>query len=122
MPQWIIDAWAFILNENYRDALALVGGAVAAVCGGLWAILRRRDTPAPTDPGGDVYADRGGVAAGRDVTIHHGFSSGRAALLAVAVAAAVVAGVALLGPRVTAEGGSLAIGGDVGGSTIKVGD
>lgn len=62
------DIWTFLADENNRGALALIGGAVAAVCAALWAVFvhfRKKPEPRPEPR---AKADRGGVAIGGGVT------------------------------------------------------
>jgi hypothetical protein len=58
--------------EN-REVLAWVGGGVCVVVSALWtAYLKLRDGPKaapPPPPATSATTDRGGIAAGRDVTI-----------------------------------------------------
>ena len=61
------DIWTFLTDENNRGALALIGAAVAAVCTALWAVFVHFRKRPEGSPGPTVKADRGGVAAGRDM-------------------------------------------------------
>jgi hypothetical protein len=60
--------WAFLTDENNRGVLALIGGAVAAVCTALWAVFVHFRKNPETQPEPQVKADRGGVAIGGNVT------------------------------------------------------
>jgi hypothetical protein len=119
-------AWDFLLDPANRETLTWLGGGVAAVCGGLWAMITFLAKPtepakAPASPragAGSVRADRGGVAAGRDVSIRKGVDARSVVLLVLAAAGAVVAAVALIGPGHQATNGGVVIGGDARGVDI----
>ena len=66
----MLDAfWSFLREPANRDVLAWIGGGIVVVVGGVWAVVKFF---AKTEGGGgaapSVSADRGGVAAGRDMS------------------------------------------------------
>jgi hypothetical protein len=64
--------WAFFSDPDNQRTLAMIGAGLAALAGGLWAVIKfffprsSGDKPAPST---SVTADRGGIAAGRDVNL-----------------------------------------------------
>lgn len=64
--------WTFLSDPDNQQTLAWIGGGLAAVAVGIWAVVKvflaRRTTSAPP-PSTSIKADRGGIAAGRDVKI-----------------------------------------------------
>jgi hypothetical protein len=63
--------WAFLSDPDNQRTLAWLGGGFVAAAGGLWAVIKfifpRRSGGTP--PTQTISADRGGIAAGRDVKI-----------------------------------------------------
>jgi hypothetical protein len=65
--------WDWLADPQMQKTLGFVGGGIAAVIAAGWAVVKfvlRRPKPSVT-----VMADRGGMAAGRDIT--GGMSAGR---------------------------------------------
>ena len=64
--------WTFLSDPDNQQTLAWLGGGLVVAAGGLWAVVKvflaRRTTSAPS-PSTTIKADRGGIAAGRDVKI-----------------------------------------------------
>lgn len=63
--------WEWFLNPDNRGTVALVGGAVATIVAGFWALYRyfsRPPTPEVKQPVSGIVAGRD-VSAGRDITI-----------------------------------------------------
>lgn len=120
--------WSFLTDPQNQQTLSWLGGGLAVVCGGLWAVLRfvldrgrRGGTSAsgasPTSP--SVLADRGGISAGRDVHIdrRRGLPPGQLVLIVLALVGALVFAVSQAGNKVTVTNG-IGVGGDVEGSSI----
>jgi tetratricopeptide (TPR) repeat protein len=91
--------WAFLSDPRNQATLGFLGGGLVACAGGAWAVLKflagGRDgagaaTPSPGPS--TVLADRGGFAAGRDVSVRttHGLSGAHAVLLVALVLGAVL--------------------------------
>lgn len=62
--------WAFLSDPEVQRTLGWLGGGLVVGAGGLWAFIKfifSRPTGSPTTP--SVSADRGGIAAGRDIQI-----------------------------------------------------
>lgn len=62
--------WEFLKDETNRAVLGVVGGAIVAVAAGIAWVVRtffnkKSESSCATSR---VSADRGGVAAGRDIT------------------------------------------------------
>ncbi len=65
--------WEWLSDPQVQKTLGFVGGGIAAVIAAGWAVVKfvlGRPKPSMT-----ITADRGGMAAGRD--IHGGMSAGR---------------------------------------------
>lgn len=120
--------WDILTDPQNQQTLSWLGGGLAVVCGGLWAVLRfmldrnrRGGAPAsgasPASP--SVLADGGGIAAGRDVRIDRrsGIPPGQFVLIALALAGALVFAVSQAGNKVSVSNG-VGVGGDVEGSSI----
>lgn len=130
--------WTFLTSPENREVLSWIGGGVAVVVAGLWTVLRsvngKRDSrnvaasPAPT-PTTDLFTDRGGQAAGRDIyrnsnnstKVNQGLSGWHLVAIIAVLAGTGLLAVSQIGSRVTATNGSNAIGGEVTGSTINIG-
>jgi hypothetical protein len=123
------DLWALLGDPRIQATLSWVGGGLAALAGGAWAVVKFLASQksgggaAPSAASVEAMADRGGVAAGRDVSVRvsHGLSGLPVVLLVLAVVGAVLVAGGLLGGRITATQGGVAIGGDVSGSTVTGG-
>lgn len=61
--------WAFLSDPNHQKTLSWLGGGLVVACGGLWALIKFWRQKRDTKSGPSISADRGGIAAGRDVTI-----------------------------------------------------
>jgi hypothetical protein len=66
----MLDAfWSWLQDPANRDVITWIGGGLVVVVGGVWAVVKYF-----ARSGGDggaapsVRADRGGVAAGRDIS------------------------------------------------------
>lgn len=63
--------WAFLSDPDNQATLASLGGGLVVVAGGLWAVVKflfpRSSGGKPTSQ--TISADRGGMAAGRDISI-----------------------------------------------------
>jgi hypothetical protein len=63
--------WDFLKDPNNRTIISWVGGGLAAVAAGSWAVIKfmaKKGDQKPSQP--IVSADRGGIAAGRDISIN----------------------------------------------------
>ncbi len=60
--------WEFVKDPSNRDALKWIGGGVVGAIGGLWAVITFFAKNGEGGPTRNVKADRGGVAAGRDIS------------------------------------------------------
>ena len=62
--------WTFLSDPENQQTLAWLGGGLVVVTGGLWAVIKfffpRFSGDKPTT---SISADRGGIAAGRDVNL-----------------------------------------------------
>jgi hypothetical protein len=61
--------WDFLKDGSNQAVLAWIGGGIVVVAGGLWTVFKfflptGKDKSAPSP---SVQADRGGIAAGRDI-------------------------------------------------------
>jgi hypothetical protein len=68
--------WNF-LKDN-QAVLSWIGGGIAAVAGGIWAVVKfmaKNGDQKPSKPG--VSADHGSMAAGRDISVNARGSSKR---------------------------------------------
>ena len=121
------EIWSFLTQPENRETLSWLGGGLAVVCGGLWAALKfllngagggGRSSGAAS-PAPSVLADRGGLAAGRDVRIDNrsGTPAGHLALLILAFVGAILFAVSQAGNSVSVNNG-VGIGGNVEGSSI----
>jgi hypothetical protein len=56
--------WDFVKDTNNQSVISWIGGGMVVVGASLWAALKEKHKSAfsPT-----VHADRGGIAAGRDI-------------------------------------------------------
>ena len=130
--------WTFLTSPENHEVLSWIGGGVAVGGAGLWTVLRspgeKRDKPnVPVSPAAeaapDVIADRGGQSAGRDnyrnsgnsTTVSNGLSGWHLVAVMAVLAGAGLLAASQIGSRVTADGGSIAVGGNVSGSTISIG-
>ena len=120
--------WSFLTDPQNQQTLSWIGGGLAVVCGGLWAVFRfaldrgrgggsSRSAAEPASP--EVLADRGGIAAGRDVRIDRraGMPPVQVVLIVLALAGALVFAVSQAGNKVTVSNG-VGVGGNVEGSSI----
>lgn len=121
------ELWAFLADRQTQATLTWLGGGLAVAAGGGWVVVKffasRGDAPEPTSNHTRVEADRGGIAGGRDALVctSHGLPGGTAVLLMLTVVGAVLLAGGLLGQRITATQGGIAIGGGVRDSTIEGG-
>jgi len=120
------DIWAFLSDSANQTTLTWLGGGLAIAAGGAWAVIRYfvgrpEEQPAELSRS-TVRAERGGIAAGRDVTLRssHGISGAQTLLLVLMVVGVVVLVAGLAGDRIAAVGSSV-VGGDVENSTIIIG-
>ena len=63
------DLWVFLVDPTNRTVLYWIGGGIAVVVGGIWAVVKFLLTRKPEEsaPTPRVSATHGGVAAGRDI-------------------------------------------------------
>jgi hypothetical protein len=71
---WLADIWTWLKDPQHLDVLVALGGGLAAIVAGIWAVIRHyaqkrtSDTKDPrviTTP--SVGASNGSIAVGRDV-------------------------------------------------------
>ena len=128
--------WDFLTDPQNQQTLSWLGGGFAVGCGGLWAVLKfvlDRKGPkgtsggtagggasAPRGEAASLLADRGGLAAGRDIRIEQrsGVPPLQLVLIVLALVGALVFAVSQAGNRVTVSNG-VGIGGNVNGSSIN---
>jgi hypothetical protein len=64
--------WVFLKEPDNRALLSWIGGGIVAVAAGIWAVVKFKakngDNNKQSKPG--VSADRGSMAAGRDISIN----------------------------------------------------
>jgi hypothetical protein len=62
-------AWTFLKDPGNKDLLTWIGGGIVVIAGGAWAAVKFFATK-PSEGGATpkVSADRGGFAAGRDIS------------------------------------------------------
>lgn len=120
--------WDFLSDPQNQQTLSWLGGGLAVVCGGLWAVFRfvleRRGRGGAASPSAAsetpaLRADRGGLAAGRDINVdrRRGVPPVQLLLIVLALAGALVFAVGQAGNEVSVTNG-VGVGGDVEGSTI----
>jgi hypothetical protein len=66
--------WDFLKDADNRALLGWIGGGIVVVGTGIWAVVKFM-AKKPSKPG--VHADRGSMAAGRDISIDAGDRSKR---------------------------------------------
>jgi hypothetical protein len=103
--------WAFLNDPANREVLGWIGGGLVVVCGGLWTVITFFRKPAA------VRASGGGTHI-----VTNGLSGWPLVMLVAALAGALVLVATLSGPRTTATGGGIAIGGDVRDSEFRAGN
>ena len=61
--------WQWLTNSDNQKILAFLGGGAASVITAAWAVFKYHYKPSHKKGAGSVKvkADRGGIAAGRDV-------------------------------------------------------
>ena len=119
------EIWSRLSDPETQQTLSWLGGGLAVVCGGLWAVLKfylgRRGggSGAGSAPTGSVSASRGGMAAGRDLHIdrRQGVPASHLVLIVLALVGAVLFAVSQAGNRVSVSNG-VGVGGNVEGSSI----
>lgn len=124
--------WAFLSNPEIQRTLTWLGGGLVIVAGGLWAVIqfffRRPSSPTAAAPSTSISADRGSIAAGRDVKVTHppprtnathGLSGLQTVLLVLVVVGGMFLTAAFAGTRITVIGGGYT-GGDIRDSTINI--
>jgi hypothetical protein len=114
--------WDFLSDPQNQQTLSWLGGGLAVVCGGLWALLRfvlerrsRGGSPATeTVPGAPPI-----LAPGRDLRIDRrsGVPPVQLLLIVLALVGALVFAVSQAGNKVSVTNG-VGVGGNVEGSTI----
>jgi hypothetical protein len=63
--------WLWLSDPANQKTLALIGGAISAVAGAAWAVFKllRGEPGKKSGPNTTITADRGGMAAGRDISV-----------------------------------------------------
>jgi hypothetical protein len=63
--------WDFLKDASNQAVLSWIGGGIAVIAGGIWAVMKfmakTRDQK-PSKP--SVSADHGSMAAGRDIRVN----------------------------------------------------
>lgn len=130
--------WAILGDETNQKTLTWLGGGLVVAAGGAWTVIQFIWSPKKSGAGkpsgeqkppatNEVLADRGGLAAGGNITIDNSISTGdRVAWPGLVMLGVTVLGVALIaaafiGPKVTARDRSVAAGGDIRGAEINIG-
>jgi hypothetical protein len=63
------DIWDFLRDGTNRSVLGWIGGGIATVAAGIWAVVKAKNSEnKQLNP--RVSADRGSMAAGRDISIN----------------------------------------------------
>jgi hypothetical protein len=63
--------WDFLKDGSNQAVLSWIGGGIAVIAAGIWAVIKFRvknGDQKPSKP--SVSADRGSMAAGRDISIN----------------------------------------------------
>jgi len=108
--------WDFLTDPQNQQTLSWLGGGLAVICGGLWAVLRfvleRRGS-------GAASPASAAAPSGRNVHIdkRRGLPPGQLVLIVLALVGALVFAVSQAGNKVSVTNG-VGVGGDVEGSTI----
>jgi hypothetical protein len=63
--------WLWLADPTNQKTLAFIGGGASVVVGAAWAVFKfLRETPGKkSSPHTVIKADRGGMAAGRDISV-----------------------------------------------------
>lgn len=61
--------WAFLSDPDNQQTLAWLGGGLVVFAVGLWAVIKFFFARSPGSGTPSIKADRGAIAAGRDVKI-----------------------------------------------------
>ncbi len=63
--------WLWLTDPTNQKTLAFIGGGASVVVGAIWAVFKfARETPSKkSSPHTIIKADRGGMAAGRDIGV-----------------------------------------------------
>jgi hypothetical protein len=62
--------WEFLKDGSNQAVLSWIGGGIVVIAAGIWAVIKfmaKNGDQKPSKPG--VSADRGSMAAGRDISI-----------------------------------------------------
>jgi len=109
--------WDFLTDPQNQQTLSWIGGGLAVICGGLWAVLRfvleRRGRSAASPAAAAAPSSRG-----LHIDKRRGVPPGQLVLIVLALAGALVFAVSQAGNEVSVTNG-VGIGGDVEGSTIN---
>jgi hypothetical protein len=120
------EIWSFLTQPDNRETLSWLGGGLVVACGGLWVVLkfllgrgRSGGGSSGSASSSPVSAQRGGVAAGRDVRIDNrsGLPASHLVLLVLAFIGAILLAVSQAGNSVSVSNG-VGVGGSVEGSSI----
>ncbi len=118
------EIWSLLSDPETQQTLSWLGGGLAVLCGGLWAVLkfylgRRGGSGSGGAPNGPIAASRGGIAAGRDVRFdrRQGIPASHLVLIVLALVGVVLFAVSQAGNRVSVSNG-VGVGGNVEGSSI----
>lgn len=122
--------WAFLASETNQQILTWLGGGLVVLGGGFWTVVTfvwkpKKSESGPSSGGAEVLADRGGLAAGGNVSIDNssrtttGVSGSTVTAIVFVALGAIVLAIAFAGNTVTATNG-LAAGGDIRGSNITI--
>ncbi|MEP3049431.1 MAG: hypothetical protein ABJL55_16405 [Roseibium sp.] len=123
--------WAFLADESNQQTLTWLGGGLVVLGGALWTVVTfvwkpKKAGSGQSSGGAEVLADRGGLAAGGNISIDTssktttGVSGPTVAAIVFAAFGAIFLAIAFAGNTVTATNGGVAAGGDISGSTITI--
>lgn len=121
----VSELWGFLSDPENRAILTWLGGGLVVLPGAIWTVVNflqsQKKADSPQASRTMVRAAGGGIGGGRDVRVHtnHGVSGGQVLALVAILVGAVLLAAGLLGDRVTARQGGIAIGGDVDNSSIN---
>ena len=68
--RWPLETlWTFLSDPDNQQTLAWLGGGLAIVAAGFWAVIKFNLSRSSASSKPSISADRGSIAAGRDVKV-----------------------------------------------------